>query len=167
MRGSLLATGEATCNWGAELDMIVVSRGLAFQATLRVVWGVPWKPHAAIIVNLSGFSKEWECWRRPAFAKVQAADVERDWVQIRPSTVTIISWKPGTIVGRWAFAKPLGQRPNRTDAGGTTKQPGNLSTKAALYLSAVFHGHWLVDPSAMPGRGGLPPRGPPPLAGHD
>ena len=86
MRGSLFTAGEAMCFWGAELDTIVV--GLASQAILRVVWEVPWKPRTAILVNL-GFSKEeWECWRPPAFEKMQAADPEREWVQTRPNTLT-------------------------------------------------------------------------------
>ena len=47
MRGRMLATGEATCNHGAELDFGVVSRSLEVLADLSVTWAVPWKPHAA------------------------------------------------------------------------------------------------------------------------
>ena len=45
MRGRMVATGgEATCNYGAELDFGVVSRSLEALVDLSVTWAVPWKP---------------------------------------------------------------------------------------------------------------------------
>ena len=35
-RGALVLAGDATCNWGAELDLVMVSRGLASHTKVAV-----------------------------------------------------------------------------------------------------------------------------------
>ena len=70
MRGTLVASGEATTNWGSELDFAVVNRGLSSVASASMTWDVPWKPHAALLMRLEGFETGWSGQRPPAFPKL-------------------------------------------------------------------------------------------------
>ena len=90
MRGRMVATGEATCNHGAELDFGVVSRSLEALSDLSVDWTVPWKPHAALSFKIKHRASEWETWKLPQFPKLNADLKSQEWQEVQPSHFAIM-----------------------------------------------------------------------------
>ena len=57
LSGIVLDTGEATfATTASNLDFAVAHRSLAGLIAVQAVWDVPWRPHAALVVNIS-----WSC----------------------------------------------------------------------------------------------------------
>ena len=90
MRGRMIATGEATCNHGAELDFGVVSRSLEALVELSATWAVPWKPHAALHLKVKDGASEWKSWKLPQFPKLTADLKNQEWQEVQPSHFAIM-----------------------------------------------------------------------------
>ena len=50
--GAFLGAGEATCSTGGQIDYVWVHRRLQGLTDVNVDWEVPWRPHAALRVQL-------------------------------------------------------------------------------------------------------------------
>lgn len=53
MQVQVLATGEATCHSGNELDWALVSTSLIADLSVKASWEVPFKPHAQLVFHWS------------------------------------------------------------------------------------------------------------------
>lgn len=51
MQVQVLASGQATCHSGNELDWALVSTSLIANLSIKACWEVPFKPHAQLIFN--------------------------------------------------------------------------------------------------------------------
>ena len=54
MQVQVLATGEATCNTGSEIDWALISTSLAADVAVQSNWIVPFKPHAMLQFKIAG-----------------------------------------------------------------------------------------------------------------
>ena len=74
IKGHLIATGEATCQSGRELDFYIISAGLQGKVRSTVDWTVPHRPHAGLCISLTVPGKRATLRQLPCFPEAIAVE---------------------------------------------------------------------------------------------
>ncbi|CAE7719426.1 unnamed protein product, partial [Symbiodinium necroappetens] len=84
--GAFIGAGEATCSTGGQIDYVWVHRRLQGLTAVSVAWAVPWRPHAALRVQL-----QWGVGQLPMLQVLKKPAV-------RAKREASFSWSPAPFV---------------------------------------------------------------------
>ena len=115
MQVQVLATGEAACNTGSEIDWALISTSLAADVVVQSNWIVPFKPHAMLQFKIAGHFQDLTVRQLSKFGPApQLKNPAYEWHQIDERDAEV-------------------QRLNRqTDP--LTQQAGNLCSRIERYV---------------------------------